>query len=143
MRDPNYADVLIAVNALSRARERMQPSTPVALAKRIIAGFEVVPVTALISDVLDDAIRNPDRRYVLSTPPRVGKSQLASVIAPLFALMRDPDGSVLVKSYGDQLAEEHSGQARRLVAENKQLLGFEVDSSKSAVDRWLVAGHRG
>ncbi|KZF06536.1 hypothetical protein A2J03_24405, partial [Rhodococcus sp. EPR-157] len=43
----------------------------------------------------------------------------------------------------DQLAEEHSGQARRLVAENKQLLGFEVDSSKSAVDRWLVAGHRG
>lgn len=129
--------------ALGRARERVRPSTPVALAKRIIAGFEVVPVTALISDVLDDAICRPDRRYVLSTPPRVGKSQLASVVAPLFALMRDADGSVLVKGYGDQLAEEHSGQARRLVADNKRLLGFEVDQSKSAVDRWLVAGYRG
>jgi hypothetical protein len=57
--------------------------------------------------------------------------------------MLDLDSSVIVKSYGDQLALEHSGQARRLVTEHSHLLGFGVDQSKSAVDRWRVARHRG
>lgn len=134
---------LIAAEALAAARRRDRPATPAALARRVIPGFAVVPTTALISDVLLDAIHNPDRRYVVSCPPRSGKSLLASVIAPLFALMRDPDSGTIIKSYGDQLALEHSGQARRLVTEYGDLLGFTVDQSKSATDRWLVARHRG
>jgi hypothetical protein len=137
------ARALIDAAALTIARRRQRPATPAALAKRVIPGFTIVPTTALISDVLLDAITQPDRRYVLSCPPRSGKSLLASVVAPLFALMRDHDASVIVKSYADTLALEHSGQARRLVTEHSGLLGFEVDQSKSAVDRWLVAGHRG
>ena len=94
-------------------------------------GFTIVPTTALISDVLLDAIRNPDRRYVLSTPPSSGKSLLASVIAPVFALMLDNDARVIVKSYGDTVGVgAFSGQARRLVAEHAGLLGFEVDQSQ-------------
>jgi hypothetical protein len=139
----DYPGVLIAAEALQRARGRVKPSTPAALAVRILNDFKVLPTTALISDVILDAIVNADRRYVLSTPPRLGKSQLASVAAPIFALMLDHDAMVVVKSYGDQLAEEHSGQMRRLIAEHSDLLGFSVDQSKSAVDRWLVAGHRG
>jgi hypothetical protein len=64
----------MAAAALSAARQRQRPATPAALAKRLIPRFTIVPTTALISDVLNDAIRNPDRRYVLSTPPRSGKS---------------------------------------------------------------------
>ncbi|MGO9158641.1 MAG: hypothetical protein ACLP9N_38175 [Mycobacterium sp.] len=135
--------MLIDAAALTYARQRQRPASPAALAKRLMPNFNIVPTIALISDVLLDAITQPDRRYVLSTPPRSGKSLLCSVIGPLFALMLDNDASVIVKSYADTLALEHSGQARRLVTEYSDLLGFEVDASKSAVDRWLVTGHRG
>ncbi len=137
------AQALIDAAALSAARRRQRPASPAALAKRLIRGFTIVPTIALISDILLDAIRNPDRRYVLSTPPRTGKSLLVSVIGPLFALMLDHDSQTICKSYGDQLSLEHSGQARRLVTEHADLLGFQVDQSKSATDRWLVAGARG
>ena len=137
------ARALVDVLALSAARRRCRPSSPAALAKRLIPDYRIVPTVALISDVLLDAITQPDRRYVLSTPPRSGKSLLASVVAPLFALMLDNDASIIVKSYADTLALEHSGAARRLVTEHAELLGFEVDQSKSAVDRWLVSGRRG
>lgn len=139
----SWPATLIDTAALSAARQRCRPAAPAALAKRLVPNFTIVPTTALISDVLLDAITQPDRRYVLSTPPRSGKSMLASVIGPLFALMLDNEASVIVKSYADTLALEHSGQARRLVTEHSDLLGFEVDASKSATDRWLVAGHRG
>lgn len=141
--DPELAGDLLALDALGADRARNRPRSPAQLARRMIPGWTTVPVTALISDVLAEAIRKPDRRVVLSVPPRSSKSQLASVIAPLYALMLDPDAAVMVKSYGDQLALEHSGQARRLVGEHSALLGFTVDQSKSATDRWLVAGHRG
>lgn len=139
----DYPATLIAANALRRARNRVRPATPAQLAKRLVSGFTVVPTTALISDVIREGVEQPDRRFCVSTPPRSGKSLLTSVIGPLWALSRDPDASVIVKSYADALAVEHSGQARRLVAEHADLLGFTVDQSKSATDRWLVSGHRG
>jgi hypothetical protein len=134
---------LVAARALQAVAARRRPRTPAELAQRLIPGYRVTPTIRLISDVLADAIANPDRRYVLSTPPRSGKSLLASVVAPVFALMRDPDASIIVKSYADELAEEHSREARRLIAENADLLGIGLAQDKSAVGRWRVAGRRG
>jgi hypothetical protein len=134
---------LVAARYVQHRRDKLRPRSPALLARRLIPGYQIVPTTALISDVLVDAIANADRRYVLSTPPRSGKSLLASVIGPLYALAVDPDANVIVKSYGDQLALEHSGQARRLAAEHADLLGWSVDQAKTATDRWLISGHRG
>jgi hypothetical protein len=103
----------------------------------------VTPTIRLISDVLADAVEHPDRRYVISTPPRTGKSVLVSQVGPVFALSRDPDAQVIVKSYGDELAEEHSREARRFIAEHSDLLGIELAQDKSSVGRWRVSGHRG
>lgn len=50
---------------------------------------------------------------------------------------------MIVKSYGDELAEEHSREARRLIAGHPGLLGVELAQDKSAVGRWRVAGRRG
>ena len=141
MNDP--ARTLVDVMALSVARGRCRPASPAALAKRVIPGYRIVPTVALISDVLLDAITQPDRRYIISTPPRSGKSLLASVVAPVFALSADPDASVIIKSYGDELAEEHSREARRLIGEHAGLLGIELAQDKSSVGRWRVAGRRG
>jgi hypothetical protein len=61
----------------------------------------------------------------------------------VFALACDPDAQVIVSSYADTLAEEHSREARRLIAEHGAALGIELAQDKSAVGRWRVAGRRG
>ncbi len=89
---------LVAARASQAAAARLRPSTPAELAQRIIPGYRVTPTIRLISDVLAAAIRYPNRRVIISTPPRSGKSLLTSVVAPVFALSRDPDSSIIVSS---------------------------------------------
>jgi len=102
------------------------------------------PHGALTRCLRDQPTRRPAprRRYIVSTPPRTGKSLLTSVVAPVFALASDPDAQVIVSSYADTLAEEHSREARRLIAEHGEALGIELAQDKSAVGRWRVAGRR-
>ncbi|MGW9265365.1 terminase large subunit domain-containing protein [Gordonia terrae] len=76
-------------------------------------------------------------------PPRQGKSTLVSQIGPLCALADEPDTRVILASYGDDLAREHSHEARALVNEHAELLGTTLASDKTAVGRWRVEGHRG
>ncbi len=109
----------------------------------MIPSYRVTPTIKLISDALHDAITNPDRRYILSCPPRTGKSVLVSQIGPVFALAANPDCQVIVKSYSDQLAKDHSREARRFIAEHTDLLGIELATDKSSVGRWRIAGRRG
>ncbi len=70
--------------------------------------FVVTPTIRLLSDELVSAVETPDARLIVTTPPRTGKSTLVSRIFPVWLLMRDPDSELILKSYGDQLAEEHS-----------------------------------
>ena len=135
--------MLVTARAIAAKRAGHRPPSPAELAKRIIPGYRITPTIALISDALADAIENPDRRYIISTPPRTGKSVLVSQIGVVFALSRRPDSAVVLKSYADSLAEEHSREARRLIAENGDVLDIELAADKSSVGRWQVAGHRG
>lgn len=134
---------LSAVGAVQAARARRRPASPAELARLLIPGYVVTPAIRLISDELERAATEPDARLILTTPPRTGKSVLVSQVFPVWLLARDPDCEIIVKSYGDSLAEEHSSAARRLVAENTALLGIELSEDKKAVGRWRVAGHRG
>ncbi len=70
---------LVAARALPAVAARRRPQTPAELAQRLIPGYRVTPTIRLISDVLADAIANPDRRVIISTPARSGKSLLTSV----------------------------------------------------------------
>lgn len=69
---------LVGVRAVAAHRALRRPATPAELAKRMISGYRVTPTIALISDAIADAVSNPDRRYIISTPPRTGKSVLTS-----------------------------------------------------------------
>ena len=134
---------LAGCRLLAARRHCARPASPAALAKRLIPGYVITPTIALISDVLADAVANPDRRVIVSTPPRTGKSVLVSQAAPVFTLACDPDADVIVSSYGDTLAEEHSREARRLIADHPDLLGIALAQDKSSVGRWRVEGRRG
>jgi hypothetical protein len=134
---------LAAARAVRSSRERLRPESPAELAQLLLPGYVVTPAIKLLSNVLKRAVTERDGRYIVSLPPRSGKTKLTSVVLPLYALMCNPDTEVMIKSYGDQLAEESSGEARRLIAEHTDLLGFQLSADRKAVGRWLVEGHRG
>lgn len=134
---------LVGARYVAARRSSRRPGSPAELAARIIPGYRVTPALALINDALADAVTGAGRRVIISTPPRTGKSVLTSRIGVLFALMCSPDAKVILASYADTLAQEHSHAARGLVAEYQQLLGFGLRADKTAVGRWLVEGHEG
>lgn len=134
---------LVAVRAVAARRALRRPDTPAQLAKRIIHGYRITPTIALISDAIADAVANPDRRYIISTPPRTGKSVLTSQVGAVFALASNPDAMLILRSYSDSLAEEHSRAARRLIEDHSAELGISLSTEKASVSRWQLAGTRG
>ncbi|MDV3124683.1 terminase family protein [Mycobacterium sp. 21AC1] len=139
----NSVATLTAAGALAVRRSRRRPASPAELAVMLIPGYHVTPSIRLISDELVRAVEEDDGRLVLTMPPRLGKSTLVSRIFPVWLLMRDPDCEIILKSYGDQLAEEHSAAARALIAEHSAALGFALAEDRKSVGRWRVDGRRG
>ncbi|WP_335583143.1 terminase large subunit domain-containing protein [Mycobacterium sp. MS1601] len=76
-------------------------------------------------------------------PPRAGKSVLTSQVGTVFALASDPDSMIILRSYSDSLAEEHSRAARRLIEDHGQMLGISLSTDKASVGRWELAGAGG
>lgn len=124
-------------------RRQQRPSSPAELARLLDPKFRVTPTIRLLSDVAVRSVTQPDQRDVVSTPPRTGKSQLLAVWTPVWALMRDPDMQVVVVSYSDELAQEHSRKARQIIKEHGDVLGFRLAVDKAAVGRWTVEGRKG
>lgn len=143
MTDLGAVRTLVAARELAARREQSKPSTPSELARRVLPAYRCTPAIEVISDALTKAITQPDQRIVITTPPRTGKSVLTSQIGTLLALSRNPDARVVLVSYADSLAEEHSREARALISEHSELLGFTLRSDKTAVGRWRVEGHEG
>lgn len=127
---------LVASRARRAVRVRRRPATPAELAAHIVPGYRITPTIALISDALAHAVTLPDQRLIITTPPRTGKSVLISEVGPVFALSRNLDTKVILTSYPDTLAQEHSHAARALITEHVELLGFRLRSDKAAVGRW-------
>jgi hypothetical protein len=85
----------------------------------------------------------PDRRDIVTTPPRTGKSRLLAIWTVVWALMRDRDMQIVLVSYSDELAQAHSREARQIINEHAEFLGFRLSQDKTAVGRWRVDGHAG
>jgi hypothetical protein len=137
------ARALIDAAALAATRRRCRPATPAALARRVMPRYRVTPAAALIGNALADAITQPDARLIITVPPRESKSTTVAVMGTLWALSRNPEARIILASYADELAREHSHAARALVAEYPDVLGFRLSADKTATGRWLVDGHGG
>lgn len=135
--------VLTGARLIQSARARSRPSSPAELARRLDPRFVVTPTIRLLSDVAVRSLTQPDQRDVVTCPPRTGKSRLMSIWTPVWALMRDPDAQIVLVSYSDELAQAHSREARQLIQEHADFLGFRLAADKTAVGRWRVEGHDG
>lgn len=117
---------------------RVKYPTPASMAADLLPGYNVTPAVELISEVVREAVLTPNGRYIVTTPPRTGKSELVSVIGPAWANVHRPGIEVMLASYSDTLATEHSRKSRRLIVEHGDKLGVRLNIEKTAVGHWTT-----
>lgn len=88
------------------------------------------------------ARRSP--RLIISAPPRSGKSEIVSRRAPVWHLGQYPGDEVVVASYGQDLANDMSRDARGVRNQVIQEPGFQwhglEPGAKDGVELWTLAG---
>ncbi len=76
------------------------------------------------------------KRLMVFMPPQHGKSTLISQYFPAWHLGIFPDKELLITSYGQELAAEHSGKSKEIFDANSYLFGSQLSGSRRAVHRW-------
>lgn len=140
---------------LARERSLTRCRNAAELAASVEPGYRITPALALIADALEDAITQPGRNLIVTTPPQEGKSTLCAVWATVRALQHNPDCRVILATYAEGLAEEHSRAARAVIESHgtsakdplgeplPDRLGLELSPDKAAATRWTLRGFRG
>lgn len=94
-----------------------------------------------LEDALECAIKKKKKRLILSVPPRMGKSQEASIYFPAWALGKVPALKFIVSTYGAELAEKNGKETRDLIASDTYKMIFPNTSlmqDMKARANWLV-----
>lgn len=125
---------------------------PAALAKRCDPDYVITPAVELASRKIETLLCSRRRKLMITAPPQEGKSTLCAVWTPIRALQLHPDWRVMLLTYADGLAEEHSRQARALVQEFgsgvvdsltgaalPDLLGISLHPDKATAANWRIA----
>jgi predicted phage terminase large subunit-like protein len=78
----------------------------------------------VICSKLDDWVEGKIKRLMVFTPPRHGKSSLASERLPAYILGRRPQSNIIFASYGQELANRMSRKVRECMRSTKYLRVF-------------------
>jgi predicted phage terminase large subunit-like protein len=68
-----------------------------------------------IAEELEKCARGETRRLIINMPPRSLKSHCASVAFPAWLLGRRPSEKIIAVSYGQELADKHARDCRRVI----------------------------
>lgn len=77
--------------------------------------YVITPAVELVSRKIEQVLRSRRRRLMISAPPQEFKSMLCAVTTPIRALQLHPNWRIMLLTYADGLAEEHSRAARALI----------------------------
>jgi predicted phage terminase large subunit-like protein len=94
----------------------------------------------LLIDRLEALERRDIRRLIVAMPPRHGKSRTCSQLFPAWFIGRSPELSIVLASYGSELAEQNSRQVREIVADRGRYPFADVSlrEDSRAVNRWAT-----
>lgn len=118
----------------------LPPMTPAGQALVIDAGFRARDHLQYLSDRLalavSDVEAGQNRKLAVSMPPRMGKSTLSSMFAPVWMLRKHPDWRIALISHAPSLAASWGRSVRRMVTEHGETIGVKIASDAGAVTDW-------
>jgi len=126
------------------------------LASAIDPNFIVTPALALIGRKIEMVLNRKRHNLLITTPPQEGKSTIAAVYTPLRSLQLHPNNKIILATYGETLALEHSQNMRTIISrhgsgvidavtsvEVEDKLGFQINPASNRVDAWRISNGRG
>ena len=90
----------------------------------------------LIARAWSDMATGRGERLLVTCPPQVGKSELASVYGPAWWLLRHPEQRVVISTYADHLAREKGREVRAVLAEHGRRFGTGLRRGSASVTDW-------
>ena len=143
-------------SAQKRAAIKQRYADGTQLAKAIDPNFVVTPALELIGRRIETVLDKPRHNLLITMPPQEGKSTLAAQYTPLRALQKNPNNRIILATYAESLAHDHSRTIREIISrhgsgvidsmtgvEIDDKLGFQLNPTSNKVDAWRLAGTRG
>lgn len=155
---PDERKALLDYWASEAERERVKAryADPSELAQAVDPRYVITPALKLIAGHIETALRQPRCNLMITVAPQEGKSLLCSVFTPLRAWQLDPHCRVILATYADNLAVEHSLRCRELIASHgagvidqvtgtvmEDKLGYSLAVGQNRMNAWKLAGSRG
>lgn len=138
-------DWMTALAEKLEAKAGMKPQweSPLDMAVDIDPTVVRTPALDLINEKLVEAYNTPNSRLIITCPPQLGKSQLASRRFPLWLLLQNPEARIALASYETAVARRWGRAVRDDIKSNADVLGLSIRDDVSAQNEWELAGHRG
>lgn len=98
-------------------------------------------IASILERALENVIKRKKTRIILTIPPRMGKTQLASINFPAWALGRYPELKFILSSYGADLSEKIGMKTRDLIASEKYQAifpGVSLRQDSKAKAKWMT-----
>ncbi len=97
-------------------------------------------VAAVLQTAIAKVERGEDVRIIITTPPRHGKSEIATKKFPAFALGKHPDWQVKVASYSTELALEFGLGTRDIMQSQqyKHIFDSRLRTDTKAKGKWMT-----
>lgn len=144
---PAQPDIERLAALAAEAQDSLIRFTEITHGKYVVRDFHRV-VAAHLEDVERAVTIGKRKKLMIFTPPRRGKSELASVRLPAWFLGRNPDKQIIQASYNQALADKFSRQARGVIRSKRYGLIFprvKISDDVASVREWEVqsGGDRG
>ena len=136
-----------------RSRQAIQRAAqhPADLARLCTPTYTITPAVEMVSQAVERVLRGRGRNLLITAPPQEFKSYLCAVWTPLRALQLHPQWRIMLLTYADGLAEEHSGLAKAFIEEFGtgavdaltgapliDRLGYQLHPAKGATANWRI-----
>lgn len=106
--------------------------------------YQPAPHHHLIAEKLEAVERGEIDRLMIFMPPRMGKSELASIRFPAWCLGRHPERRIIGSSYAADLAYRFSRQARNIINDPRwPFPNVRLSADSASVKAWDIAGNTG
>lgn len=112
------------------------------LANNSIPDFSMTKLNQYICDKLQKIIDGERKFYIVEMPPQHGKSTTITKTFPSYYLMKNPDKSVMIAAYTQELFMDFSDSNRKKFARfAPQIAGLQIDANTS--NKFTIKNHSG